>query len=387
MNEKLLEAIKENDINSLSELIKDGVNVSMITSYEPYYREKFTRPPLVYAVEKGYVEIVRALINAGADVNLKDEYIDATTLYSIFLKYYSIFQDYLPDHIVYEDIPQDNISIIMNMLLDAGADINELSWCNTTSLMNICMTLDIATPKNHNIFDKKIFINTLLDRGANINLQDKYGNTALMLTIHMLYEKRINRYCKLIINNYYGDPDEEFSNEIIHYKAHFVDLIKFLLSKGADIFIENSEGKTALDIAIAQGNQEIIDILTKAENKAKKYIAIKAYVQSQRINSSSTESDPPTSRFYHSKIDEPYYVMEQILNMAYGEDEEENEGAEESKSNRGDAGGRRRKKSKSTTRKSIRKKSRNRKSESKRRKSIRKKSGSRRKKSKSKRRK
>jgi hypothetical protein len=185
-------------------------------------------------------------------------------------------------------------------------------------------------------------VELLLDRGADINLQNEKGFTALM---HAL------------IN---GDTE----------------IVKLLIDRGADIDLQNMYGETALDIAITKGNQKIIDILRKAEraeNIYKKLIATKAYVQSQRINSSSTENDPLIG-FYHSNIDAPHDIMQQVLNIAHGEYEKENEGAEESKSNRGDAGGNKRRsvKRKSVRRKSVRRKSVKRKSV--RRKSVRRKS-------------
>jgi ankyrin repeat protein len=258
----------------------------------------------------------------------------------------------------------------IRQLIAGGANVNLANHNGLTPLMN-------AVGLNRCSIE---IVNTLISAGANVNLQDNEGNTALIYALYGTFrsleedEENIDDEDEMDI-----DTLREFYTEkkIITIKK-LEEVLKILLENGADVNIENNNGKTPLDIAIKGGIQEIIDILTKPENEAKKYIAIKAYVQSQRINSSSTESVSPISGFYHSKIDEPDYIMEKVFNMAYGEDEKEG-GAEESK--RSDSGGRRkksRKKSKSKRRKSVRrkksvaKKKKSRRESSKRRKSVRK---------------
>jgi len=203
------------------------------------------------------------------------------------------------------------------------------------------------------------------------------------------------------------DDDErrEYYTNIKKIYIKLEEVLTILLENNADPYLKNNKGETIFDIA--KENIQIINSIKKVIRDViytRKKIAIDAYMRSKNLPSLPSTDEHPLSGFYHSNIDDPDNIMEQVLNMAYGEDEEENEGAEESKSNR-DAGSRRksksktrksggrkksrskRRKSKNKRRKSIRKKSRNRKSGSKRKKSIRKKSGSRRKKSKSKRRK
>ena len=163
------------NMDIIRELINAGANVNTIRDI-PY--TTYSKIPLHFASIIGNVNAVRALIDAGADVNFKDK-----------LGYNAldiIFEHYSQEHInTYPHATQDNMLIIMNMLLDAGTNVNAQNKYGTTNIMNICTSQDISIPPEHNIFDKKIFINALLDRGANIDLQDKYGNTALMLTIYI----------------------------------------------------------------------------------------------------------------------------------------------------------------------------------------------------------
>jgi len=60
----LMNAVQKNDLATVKRLIEQGVNVS-----EP---DANGDSPLIIAAYKGYTEIVRALLEAGADVGALD---------------------------------------------------------------------------------------------------------------------------------------------------------------------------------------------------------------------------------------------------------------------------------------------------------------------------
>ena len=66
---KLMDAVFQNDIGRVNRLIKSGVNID----YKSYYNWEGASP-LMLACYKGYYEIVKILINNGADVNFTDNY-------------------------------------------------------------------------------------------------------------------------------------------------------------------------------------------------------------------------------------------------------------------------------------------------------------------------
>ena len=72
-------------------------------------------------------------------------------------------------------------------------------------------------------------VNFLFDRGANVNMQDKEGYTALMLAAQ---------------------------------NGH-TNIVEILLSRGADPMIKNITNQTALDLC-PDNRQDIKDILTQA---------------------------------------------------------------------------------------------------------------------------
>ena len=73
----------------------------------------------------------------------------------------------------------------------------------------------------------------LLDRGADINVKDKYGKTALHLAASCGYKAKA----------------------------------QLLLDRGADISATDNDSLTALQIAVKQGNQEVAEILRNYRGK------------------------------------------------------------------------------------------------------------------------
>ncbi len=72
LNEKLLEAVKSNEIEEVKKLIKEGADVNVV--------DKYGKTALHKASYWGYSKIVKMLIEKGADVNMVDEY-EITALY------------------------------------------------------------------------------------------------------------------------------------------------------------------------------------------------------------------------------------------------------------------------------------------------------------------
>lgn len=70
----LMTAVKRNDLAKVRELIQQGVNVSEMDGSGD--------SPLIMAAYEGYTEIVRALLEAGADVGALDPGMKATALHA-----------------------------------------------------------------------------------------------------------------------------------------------------------------------------------------------------------------------------------------------------------------------------------------------------------------
>ncbi len=89
--------------------------------------------------------------------------------------------------------------------------------------------------------NQREIINLLLEHGANINLQDQFGQTALFLIVDGCIDGMIQ-------------SGEEIENDSI-------ETINFILSKGADPNLPDNNGLTALGVAEHYNYQPIIELL------------------------------------------------------------------------------------------------------------------------------
>jgi serine/threonine-protein phosphatase 6 regulatory ankyrin repeat subunit B len=96
----------------------------------------------------------------------------------------------------------------------------------------------------------------LIDKGANLDLQDFGGRTALICAI-MGEHKDI---AKLLIDkgaNLDLQEDEGFTALMLGD----MDLVKLLEDKGANLDLQNNEGNTALMLASYRGDKDIVKLL------------------------------------------------------------------------------------------------------------------------------
>ena len=163
--------------------------------------------PLILAATMGHQEIMRLLINAGANVNwcgptdLGKEY--NRKRFSPLIKATS-----------YNEIE------VVKLLIDAGAYIDQADGIGRTPLQYAV---------NAGFVD---LINLLLDNGADINSADKDGTTSLILAIEI------------------GIPTKLYS-----------DIVKLLIERGADLEKADEDGDTPLTKAVRYGMLEMVKLL------------------------------------------------------------------------------------------------------------------------------
>lgn len=144
-------------------------------------------------------EIVQLLLNYGADPNIKNNQAEA----------------------VLTSRTENGEWNIVRVLLDSNPNINITNSTGKTALMISATTMDATGHPSDGA--ARMFI----EYGANLNIQDNDGNTAL---IHA------------ILHN--NEP-----------------MVKLLLENGADLTIKNNAGQTALDIAQQGENGNIVNLL------------------------------------------------------------------------------------------------------------------------------
>ncbi|MEH1945090.1 MAG: ankyrin repeat domain-containing protein [Nostoc sp.] len=184
--------------------------------------------PLTAACRIAHVKNVQALISAGANVNKVGRH-DMAPLVTVFLS--SRMNTALAEHGLAEKENNivSKITQIVQALTEAGADLNVYEVNGKTALM-------LAGEQSY--FD---IVKMLIVGGANIN--------ALMQPDEQsIFVRGRNIVCKTALH--------------LAVEAENIQAIKMLLEAGANVNIPDSEGKTPLDIAIEKNLTEIVELIT-----------------------------------------------------------------------------------------------------------------------------
>jgi uncharacterized protein len=137
----LMQAVNNNDIDRVQKLIQQGVNVNELDANQD--------APLVIAAYKGYTQIVKLLLEAGADVKVVDPEMKATALHAA----------------AYAGRTE-----AAQLLIAYKIDINKQGPYNGYSALHDAIW-------ENNIETAKV----LIDAGANLKIKSKEGQTPLEL--------------------------------------------------------------------------------------------------------------------------------------------------------------------------------------------------------------
>jgi len=273
--ETMAKAIKNDNIEMIKLLLKHGYDINTVNFWQ--------QTVFFYAIKDNNEEIIELLLDAGANIYNKPRYGGITTV-SYFLKLSNI--NFLEKY--HKDInwaqymwEMKNLSTqSFKLLLKNGVDINSRNWNNSTLLIEECRKVKVD----------KSNVEFLINNGADLNLQDNDGFTAL----HYIAMKNYPDILKLLLqsganpfidNNINGDYPivyaiSEYNIDnikiIIEHNPDTLDLartdgsgslfvalqecssyetIKYLIDKGP------SNYKDTMHIALSNGKKKIIDLL------------------------------------------------------------------------------------------------------------------------------
>jgi ankyrin repeat protein len=270
----LLEIDDKNIINDLMEKIlaikDDQVRLNLLN-----FQNIAGNTALHYATFKILENIVRILIEKGADVTLKDNNGNTALHFASGSKL-------------------ENIAIA-KMLIERGADVNLQNKIGNTILLSAIKKLSgYITPT---ILEDN-FVRMLIEKGADVNLQDDNGNTALTFAIgknfgnisKMLIERgavfnlhdsngitpfnlAISHNLKNIVGMLIERganlnlQDRNTGNAPLHIATmtYLENISKILIERGANINLQNSDGNTPLHLAIKLYLDNIANILIEKE--------------------------------------------------------------------------------------------------------------------------
>jgi ankyrin repeat protein len=231
LQQKLIHAVVQDQVEAVQQLLAKGGDPNGRSAPAPEDAWAFentsvkdpTPPLLVVASRYGSIQgpkIIQMLLDKGAKVNVAD-------------------RNGVTPLMVSAELGMGGFSL----LLEHGAKVNVADSNGKTPLMYAMNNRGYGT------------VSALLEHGAKINARDKEGETALMYAIRAAQHDPI----RLI-----GDDQKK---KELESQERYVELIKLLIDKGADVNARDSSGETALAFAQRMKRQEIVELLRKAGAK------------------------------------------------------------------------------------------------------------------------
>ena len=106
----------------------------------------------------------------------------------------------------------------------------------------------------------KEIVERLLQKGADVNLRDKFGITALMRAVSSNHKEIIERLLQkgADVNVKNNDGETPLMRAV---KNGNKDIVELLIKNSADVNAKNDDGKTALIRAVEKGNKDIVELL------------------------------------------------------------------------------------------------------------------------------
>ena len=225
----LFQAVKNNDVMILKAFVDAGVN--------PNAQNDMGETLLTFSIPTIDTKTVKAVMDI-SDINLRDKN-GSSPIHLSLLK---------------------NKDEILDALLEKGADVNVPGRDKATEDQTVLYLAVIRSRED--------LIKTLLERGANPNQPDKSGAVPLSeaclgatvkpTIVQMLLDKGANPNLK---ENKGGSPLLFLASNDQISSGKRQEVVKMLLDKGADKNIKDSKGKTPYDWAKQVGNTDILDLL------------------------------------------------------------------------------------------------------------------------------
>ena len=219
-------AVKKKDLAAVNAFLAAGMN--------PNVKEPISQAaPLIASSARGDIEIVRTLLNASADVNARDR------------------GGYTP---VLRALEKSNLEIADLLLARPEIELNAQGASGVTVLMQYVG------------LNNEDMVRKVLDRGANVELQDSDGDTALHRAAQSgnvkILELLLAKGAKPDVKNKVGGTPLMWAAVFGHHEA-----ARTLLEKGADRSLKDNQGRTASDWAIENKRDDVAQLLQTAEKK------------------------------------------------------------------------------------------------------------------------
>ncbi len=238
----LIGAVMAGRLEVVRALIEAGADVNAkMTQF-------FTFDALSFAVDEGYSAIVKLLLDAGADPNWNNHNPALCPIRVACQKgYTSIVQILLQAGAVVKfgtgfrllvDAAQYSNAEIVQLLIDSGCNVNTREVGGDTPLIAACKRAKLE------------IVNVLINAGANVNKAGMYNSTPI---VGVFIAPKLRSVL---------EPREPMASKAI--EQSITSIVKALLDAGADPNVKDMLGKTPLMLAIEQQNLDAVSILINA---------------------------------------------------------------------------------------------------------------------------
>jgi len=216
--------------------------------------------PLWVACQNGQIEVVKFLLQNGADPNISNNFGCTPLIIACFEGHFEICSLLLENSDINAQLTDGNTA------LHLAVEKNNLEMVNfILGVKNIlvdkqngrCAPIHLACLKN-----KIEIVGMLIRAGADVNvLQETYGNTPLQIAIYNSF----NSLIEFLLDNG-ADPNFFDGEQTPLYMATLyknTKVVSLLIKRGANVNLRNSDGTTALQGACWGGIVEIFKILVE----------------------------------------------------------------------------------------------------------------------------
>jgi ankyrin repeat protein len=203
-------AAKRGDVQAVRKLLAEGSDLAALN--------KDSKPVLWMAVRGGNIEVVRLLLDAGADPSLQDPRV-GTPLHLAYR---------LDETPIWQAVRRRRVSVV-RLLLDRGADPNHV-WADGSTVLHMAGGMG-----------NREMVTILIQAGMNVNACDNYGRTPLY------------RAASVFLVTKFG------------FKAN--DGMTLLVEHGADLYHRDKNGETPLEYVRRGKIGEAVAILERLQEK------------------------------------------------------------------------------------------------------------------------